>query len=101
MSELDRAREEAQARRGEDGQGDESDALIDALAAVDPLVVESLIHQYHDRLSEIIMQETMVYDQPFRQYFVEGQRDVALAFRDIVNAAKRGELQRTHEETIL
>lgn len=56
------------------------------------LVLADILRTYHERASEDEEARVATIDHPLRAYYVEGQRSVALALRQAVDKARRGEL---------
>lgn len=86
---VDEARREAFARAGEEPS---LDGMLDCYAAVfsspqGEAVLADIISTYHERRNESVGEEVATIDHPYRAYFIEGQRSVALALRDVVAAA--------------
>lgn len=55
------------------------------------VVLEDLIRAYHDRTSPLVEEAVATIDHPYRTYYVEGQRSVVLALRDLAEDLLRGD----------
>ena len=47
---------------------------------------------YHDRMSETEEENLASIPHPFRAYYIEGQRSVFTALRDVLKAAESGDV---------
>lgn len=51
------------------------------------LVLQDMLNAYHERVNPEVEEQVAGIEHPYRAYYVEGQRSVALALRETVRAA--------------
>lgn len=56
------------------------------------LVLADMLRTYHDRAMADEEERVATIDHPWRAYYVEGQRSVVLAFKELHDRARRGEI---------